>query len=145
MMNLVAWNDLVPVITLPVLAEIDNKFIELRFSYNDQINLITFFIDNQNIVDHPGKQILTKEENNWLLKVPIIAEASNLSSINGVLSINDDEIFLINAEVNNKDAVIDQFLASNYFCIYRWLDIESYAMRISNNFFKNFKFCFFRE
>ena len=101
--NLVAWNDLVPVITLPVLAEIDNKFIELRFSYNDQINLITFFIDNQNIVDHPGKQILSKEENNWLLKVPIIPEASNLSSINGVLSINDDEIFLINAEVNNKD------------------------------------------
>ena len=101
--NLVAWNDLVPVITLPVLAEIDNKFIELRFSYNDQINLITFFIDNQNIVDHPGKQILSKEENNWLLKVPIIAETSNLSSINGVLSINDDEIFLINAEVNNKD------------------------------------------
>ena len=45
--NLVAWNDLVPVITLPVLAEIDNKFIELRFSYNDQINLITFFIGNQ--------------------------------------------------------------------------------------------------
>jgi len=87
--NLVAWNDLVPVITLPVLAEIDNKFIELRFSYNDQINLITFFIDNQNIVDHPGKQILSKEENNWLLKVPIIAEASNLSSINGVLSINE--------------------------------------------------------
>ena len=101
--DLVAWNDLVPVITLPVLAEIDNKFIELRFSYNDQINLITFFIDNQNIVDHPGKQILSKEENNWLLKVPIIPEASNLSSINGVLSINDDEIFLINAEVNNKD------------------------------------------
>ncbi len=101
--NLVAWNDLVPVITLPVLAEIDNKFIELRFSYNDQINLITFFIDNQNIVDHPGKQILSKEENNWLLKVPIIPEASNQSSINGVLSINDDEIFLINAEVNNKD------------------------------------------
>ena len=103
--NLVAWNDLVPVITLPVLAEIDNKFIELRFSYNDQINLITFFIDNQNIVDHPGKQILSKEENNWLLKVPIIDGALNLSSINGVLSINDDEIFLINAEVNNKDVL----------------------------------------
>ena len=101
--DLVAWNDLVPTITLPVLAEIDNKFIELRFSYNDQINLITFFIGNQNIVDHPGKQILLKEENNWLLKVPIIAGASNLSSINGVLSINDGEIFLINAEVNNKD------------------------------------------
>ena len=103
--NLVAWNDLVPTVTLPVLAEIDNKFIELRFSYNNQINLITFFIDNQNIVDHPGKQILSKEENNWLLKVPIIAGESNLSSINGVLSINDDEIFLINAEVNNKDVL----------------------------------------
>ena len=103
--NLVAWNDLVPTVTLPVLAEIDNKFIELRFSYNDQINLITFFIDNQNIVDHPGKQILSKEENNWLLKVPIIPEASNLGSINGVLSINDDEIFLINAEANNKDVL----------------------------------------
>ena len=102
---MVAWNDLVPTVTLPVLAEIDNKFIELRFSYNDQINLITFFIDNQNIVDHPGKQILSKEENNWLLKVPIIAGESNLSSINGVLSINDDEIFLINAEVNNKDVL----------------------------------------
>lgn len=101
--DLVAWNDLVPSVTLPVLAEIHSQFIELRFSYNDQINLITFFIADQNIVDHPGKQILLKEENNWLLKVPIIAGASNLSSINGVLSINDDEIFLINAEVNNKD------------------------------------------
>ena len=101
--DLVAWNDLVPSVTLPVLAEIHSQFIELRFSYNDQINLITFFIADQNIVDHPGKQILLKEENNWLLKVPIIAEASNLSSINGVLSINDDEIFLINAEINNKD------------------------------------------
>ena len=103
--DLVAWNDLVPTVTLPVLAEIDNKFIELRFSYNDQINLITFFIGNQNIVDHPGKQILTKEENNWLLKVPIIAEASNLNSIDGVLSINGNEIFLINTEVTNKDVL----------------------------------------
>jgi len=103
--DLVAWNDLVPTVTLPVLAEIDNKFIELRFSYNDQINLITFFIGNQNIVDHPGKQILTKEENNWLLKVPIIAEASNLNSIDGVLSINGNKIFLINAEVTNKDVL----------------------------------------
>ena len=101
--DLVAWNDLVPSVTLPVLAEIHSQFIELRFSYNDQINLITFFIADQNIVDHPGKQILLKEENNWLLKVPIIAGASNLSLINGVLSINDDEIFLINAEINNKD------------------------------------------
>ena len=103
--NLVAWNDLVPVITLPVLAEIDNKFIELRFSYNDQINLITFFIGNQNIVDHPEKQILTKEENNWLLKVPVIAGASNLNSIDGVLSINGDEIFIINAEIDDKDVL----------------------------------------
>ena len=48
--DLVAWNDLVPSVTLPVLAEIHSQFIELRFSYNDQINLITFFIADQNIV-----------------------------------------------------------------------------------------------
>ena len=100
--NLVVWSDLVPSVTLPVLTEINNKFIELRFSYNDQINLITFFIDNQNIVDHSGMQILTKEENNWLLRVPIINGLSNLNSINGVLSINSDEIFLINSEIINK-------------------------------------------
>ena len=66
------WNDLVPAITLPVLAKFKNNFIELRFSYNDQISSVIFFINEQDIVDHPGRQILVKEENNWLLRIPTI-------------------------------------------------------------------------
>ena len=94
------WNDLVPAITLPVLAKFKNNFIELRFSYNDQISSVIFFINEQDIVDHPGRQILVKEENNWLLRIPTIENQSNLNSINGVLSINDSELFLINGEID---------------------------------------------
>ena len=97
--NLKKWNDLVPTITLPVLAEVNNNFIELRFSYNDQINSAIFFINDQDIVNYPGRQILIKEENNWLLKIPTIENQANLNSINGVLSINDSEVFLIDGQI----------------------------------------------
>ena len=101
--DLKKWDDLVPNITLPVLAEVKNNFIELRFSYNDQINSAIFFINDQDIVNHPGRQILIKEENNWLLKIPTIGNQPNLNSVNGVLSINDSEGYLINGEINKLD------------------------------------------
>ena len=100
--NLKKWDDLVPNITLPVLAKVNNNFIELRFSYNDQINAAIFFINDQDIVDHPARQILVKEENNWLLKIPTVGNQSNLDSINGVLSINNSEAFLVNGEVDKS-------------------------------------------
>ena len=101
--DLKKWDDLVPNITLPVLAEVKNNFIELRFSYNYEINSAIFFINDQDIVNHPGKQILIKEENNWLLKIPTIGNQPNLNSVNGVLSINDSEGYLINGEINKVD------------------------------------------
>ena len=51
-----------------------NEFLEIRFSYNDQIRNIYFFSDNQNVILHSGKQVLIKEENNWLLKIPLQSE-----------------------------------------------------------------------
>ena len=97
--DLKKWDDLVPTITLPVLAEVDNNFIELRFSYNDQISSAIFFINDQDIVNYPGRQVLIKEENNWLLKIPTIENQADLNSINGVLSINDSEVFLIDGQI----------------------------------------------
>ena len=109
--NLKKWNDLVPTITLPVLAEVNNNFIELRFSYNDQINSAIFFINDQDIVNYPGRQILIKEENNWLLKIPTIENQANLNSINGVLSINDSEVFLIDGQI---EKITSQSLAFGF-------------------------------
>ena len=63
------WLLKVPDITLPILGRQTNEFLEVRFSYNDQIRNIYFFSDNQNLILHSGEQVLIKEENNWLLKI----------------------------------------------------------------------------
>jgi DsbC/DsbD-like thiol-disulfide interchange protein len=58
---LLKWNQEVPSIVLPVLAKINDDFIELRFSKTNEINLINFFIENENVVNHAQKQILKEE------------------------------------------------------------------------------------
>ena len=62
------WLLQVPDITLPILGSQTNEFLEIRFSFNDQIRDIYFFAENQNLILHSGKLVLIKEENNWLLK-----------------------------------------------------------------------------
>ena len=95
------WLLKVPEITLPILGSQTNEFLEVRFSYNDQIRSIYFFSDNQNMILHSGKQVLIKEENNWLLKIPLQSEDLKISYIEGVIKIND-ESYLINSDVTKS-------------------------------------------
>ena len=107
------WVSKVPSVELPVISEINNNYLELRFSNNNQINSINFFVEDENIVSYSGEQVLIKEENNWLLKVPLEQEAEIIQDISGVLVINDDEIFIVNAEMpksSNSISVLQAIL-----------------------------------
>ena len=107
------WVSKVPSVELPVISEINNNYLELRFSNNNQINSINFFVEDENIVSYSGEQVLIKEENNWLLKVPLQQEAEIIQDISGVLVINDDEIFIVNAEMpksSNSISVLQAIL-----------------------------------
>ena len=97
---IIRWNEMVPTTVLPVLTEISDKYIDIRFSNNNEIDSVIFFIDNQNIVNHAGRQILKKEENNWLLKVPLVDDYDEFNSINGVLSVNNSENYLIESNID---------------------------------------------
>ncbi|MDC1189403.1 protein-disulfide reductase DsbD family protein [Gammaproteobacteria bacterium] len=111
--RLTDWVLKVPSVMLPVISEINNNYLELRFSNNDQIKSINFFIEDENIVSYSGKQILIKEENNWLLKVPLEQGSEINKDISGVLVINDDEIFTVNAEMpqtSNSISVLQAIL-----------------------------------
>ena len=66
------WFKKVPLTTLPIIAKSSGDFLEIRFSNNNDIKNIYFFNNDPNLVKHASKQILTKEENNWLLKVPLV-------------------------------------------------------------------------
>ena len=88
-------------ITLPILGSQTNEFLELRFSYNDQIRSIYFFSDDQNMILHSGKQVLIKEENNWLVKIPLQTEDLKISYIEGLIKIND-ESYLIKSDVTKS-------------------------------------------
>ena len=107
------WVSKVPSVELPVISEINNNYLELRFSNNNQINSINFFVEDENIVSYSGEQILVKEENNWLLRVPLEQEVEIIQNISGVLVINDDEIFIVNAEMpksSNSISVLQAIL-----------------------------------
>ena len=95
------WLLKVPDVTLPILGSQTKEFLEIRFSYNDQIRNIYFFSDNQNLILHSGKQVLIKEENNWLLKVPLQSENLKISSTEGVIKINS-ESYLIKSDVTKS-------------------------------------------
>jgi len=95
------WLLKVPDVTLPILGSQTKKFLEIRFSYNDQIKNVYFFSDNQNLILHSGKQVLIKEENNWLLKIPLQSEDLKISSAEGVIKINN-ESYLIKSDVTRN-------------------------------------------
>jgi len=98
------WNDMVPSVVLPVIAKIYEGFIEIRFSSNEIIDKVYFFIESQNVVNHANEQTLIKEENNWLLKVPLINNYDEFENLNGVLSINDDKSYLIQADIEKNSS-----------------------------------------
>ena len=99
---LIKWDKYVPNVVLPVLAKLNNEFIEIRFSNNNEINDINFFIENTNTVNHSQEQILIKEENNWLLKVPLNDSYAEIKKIKGVLSVNNSDVYLVDAEIEKS-------------------------------------------
>ena len=102
--KLVEWNNKVPSIKLPVLSDVKKGFLELRFSFNDPIKSIAFFIENENTVDHPAEQILIKEENNWLLKVPLLENINSISTLSGLISINENQNFIIDSGIEIQES-----------------------------------------
>ena len=97
------WLLKVPDVTLPILGSQTKKFLEIRFSYNDQIKNIYFFSDNQNLILHSGMQVLIKEENNWLLKIPLQSEDLKISSAEGVIKINNESYLIKSAVTRNPE------------------------------------------
>ena len=95
------WLNNVPEIELPTLIEIHDGFIELRFSYNENIEKAYLFIENPDIVLHAATQELIKEENNWLIRVPTNNNDFNITSIEGILSVNEKN-YIVNS--NNSQS-----------------------------------------
>ena len=94
------WFLKVPAQTLPVRASLEKDFINIRFSSPFNVTSAIFFVDNQDIVEHASDQILSKEENNYLLKVKKIVDAEPFANLSGVISINNNESFIIDAEID---------------------------------------------
>lgn len=95
------WLTNIPSITLPVLANQADNYLELRFSYNDDIKNIYFYIEEKDVVLYASEQNLIKEENNWLLKIQLEDSESLENNFHGVLSINDAN-FLVDAEIESE-------------------------------------------
>ena len=94
------WFLRVPAQTLPVRASLDKDFINIRFSSPFNVTSAIFFVDDQDIVEHASDQFLSKEENNYLLRVKKIEDVGILDILSGVISINNNESFIINAEID---------------------------------------------
>ena len=94
------WFLKVPAQTLPVKASLEKDFINIRFSSPFNVTSAIFFVDNQDIVEHASDQILSKEENNYLLKVKKIVDVEPFANLSGVISINNNESFIIDAEID---------------------------------------------
>ena len=97
--SLYDWFLRVPTQTLPVRASLDKDFINIRFSSPFNVTSAIFFVDDQDIVEHASDQILSKEENNYLLRVKKIEDVELFDNLSGVISINNNESFIINAEI----------------------------------------------
>ena len=94
------WFLKVPAQTLPVKASLDEDYINIRFSSPFNVTSAIFFVDNQDIVNHASDQTLTKEENNYLLRVKKIEDIEDFDNLSGVIEINNDESYIINTDID---------------------------------------------
>ena len=106
------WLKKVPHTTLPTIIKSDEDFLNIRFSFNEEIENIYFYIDQQDIILHSGEQILIREENNWLLKVPFENNIQSENPINGVISINNDN-YLVSSETETNNLQTLQIRSKN--------------------------------
>ena len=100
------WVLKVPNVTLPVISSQKDNILELRFSYNEKIEDIYFYIEEKDIVLYSKEQKLIKEENNWLLQVFLEDDPDFNEVINGVISINNDS-YIINSEVSYNNGAVN--------------------------------------
>ena len=100
------WVLKVPNVTLPVISSQNDNILELRFSYNEKIEDIYFYIEEKDIVLYSKEQKLIKEENNWLLQVFLEDDPDFNEVINGVISINNDS-YIINSEVSYNNGTVN--------------------------------------
>ena len=100
------WVLKVPNVTLPVISSQKDNILELRFSYNEKIEDIYFYIEEKDIVLYSKEQKLIKEENNWLLQVFLEDDPDFNKVINGVISINNDS-YIINSEVSYNNGTVN--------------------------------------
>ena len=111
------WFLKVPSQILPVRASTDSEFINIRFSWPLDVGSATFFIDNQDIIEHAADQKLIKEENNYLLKIKKLDDLKSFQYLSGVLTINDNESYIIDTEIENatKNSLNISFLQALIF------------------------------
>ena len=100
--DLERWVNKIPDVILPVLANQNQNNLELRFSFNDEIENIYFFIDQQGIVLHAKEQNHYKEENNWLLNIATENNPKHNEKLKGILVINN-ESYLVDSDISVKN------------------------------------------
>jgi len=93
----------IPSIVLPVIANTKDNNLELRFSFNEKIEEIYFYIEQADIVLHASEQNLIKEENNWLLEIPLIDAGNSLSMIKGILTINNESFVIDSSLIDTEE------------------------------------------
>ena len=96
------WLLKVPDVTLPILGSYTQEFLEIRFSYNNTIADIYFYPDDQNTILHSGEQLLIKEENNWLLKIPLQSKGIKIPAVEGLIKI-DGVSYLVNSDITKGE------------------------------------------
>ena len=97
------WMNKVPSVLLPNIASINEDNVELRFSFNEEIEDIYFFPKQENIFIYNTNQELIKEQNNWLIKIPLISGSPN--NLDGILIINNQS-FVIKSEFEKSSSSI---------------------------------------
>ena len=97
------WINKVPSVLLPNIASINDDNVELRFSFNEEIKDIYFFPKQENIFIYNTNQELIKEQNNWLIKIPLISGSPN--NLDGILIINNQS-FVIKSEFEKSSSSI---------------------------------------
>ena len=111
------WFLKVPTQILPIRASYDSEFINIRFSWPFDVGSATFFVDSQDIIEHAADQKLIKEENNYLLKIKKLDDLKSFQYLSGVLTINDNESYIIDTEIENatKNSLNISFLQALIF------------------------------
>jgi len=106
--DLEKWINKVPDVILPVLTNQNQNNLELRFSFNNEIEDIYFFIDQQDIVLHAKEQNYYKEENNWVLNIATESSPKHNEKLKGIIVINDESYLIdsdISAESNSNQTI----------------------------------------